>query len=74
MRLFYNKYKKCQTVAGNLSWSHYCYLIYIEDDDNETIGIILCTGKKGATMEYTLGGLSINIFASTYTYYIPNKE
>ena len=33
MRLFYNKYKNCQPLAGNLSWSHYCYLIYIEDDD-----------------------------------------
>lgn len=33
MRLFYNKYKKFQTVFGILSWSHYCYLIYIEDDD-----------------------------------------
>lgn len=47
----------------------------IKDEyDNETIGIILCTGKKGITMEYALGGLSNNIFASTYTYYIPNKE
>ena len=47
----------------------------IKDEfDNETIGIILCTGKKGVTMEYALGGLSNNIFASTYTYYIPNKE
>ena len=42
--------------------------------DKETIGIILCTGKKGVTMEYALGGLSNNIFASTYTYYIPNKD
>lgn len=25
-------------------------------------------------LEYALGGLSNNIFASTYTYYIPNKE
>ena len=32
------------------------------------------TGKKGVTMEYALGRLSNNIFASTYTYYIPNKE
>ncbi len=47
----------------------------IKDEfDNETIGIILCTGKKGVTMEYALGGLSNNIFASTYTYYIHNKE
>ena len=33
MRLFYNKYKNYQTLSGKLSWSHYCYLIYIEDDD-----------------------------------------
>lgn len=25
-------------------------------------------------MEYALGGLLNNIFASTYTYYIPNKN
>lgn len=42
--------------------------------DNDTIGIILCKGKKEITMEYALGGLSNNIFASTYTYYIPNKD
>lgn len=47
----------------------------IKDEfDSNTIGIILCTGKKGVTMEYALGGLSNNIFASTYTYYIPNKN
>ena len=45
-----------------------------DEFDNETVGIILCTGKKGVTMEYALGGLSNNIFASTYTYYIPDKE
>jgi len=45
-----------------------------DEFDNETVGIILCTGKKGVTMEYALGGLSNNIFASTYTYYIPNKN
>lgn len=26
------------------------------------------------TMEYALGGLSNNIFTSSYTYYIPDKE
>ena len=45
-----------------------------DEYDNETIGIILCTGKKGVTMEYALGGISNNVFASTYTYYIPDKE
>jgi len=33
MRNFYLKYEICQPVASKLSWSHYCYLIYIEDDN-----------------------------------------
>jgi len=45
-----------------------------DEYDNETIGIILCKGKKEVTMEYALGGLSNRLFASTYTYYIPNKD
>ena len=45
-----------------------------DEDDNETIGIILCTGKNGVTLQYALGGLSNKIFASTYTYYIPDKD
>ena len=43
-------------------------------EKTNAIGIILCNGKKGVTMGYALGGLSNNVFASTYTYYIPNKE
>lgn len=45
-----------------------------DEFDKETIGIILCKGKKEITMEYALGGLSNNVFTSTYTYYIPDKE
>ncbi|MCM1245890.1 MAG: PDDEXK nuclease domain-containing protein [Roseburia sp.] len=55
------------------------YLNYYEnevndEDDNKPIGIILCTDKDALTAEYALGGLSSNIFASKYTYYIPDKE
>lgn len=32
MRLFYLKFPNCQTLSGNLTWSHYCELIYVEDD------------------------------------------
>lgn len=42
--------------------------------DGKPIGIILCAEKDKVMLEYALGGLSNNIFASTYTYYIPNKE
>ena len=55
------------------------YLNYYEnevndEDDNKPIGIILCTDKDSVAEEYALGGLSTNIFASKYTYYIPDKE
>lgn len=62
-------------AAGQLNM----YLNYYEnevndEDDNKPIGIILCTDKDALTAEYALGGLSNNIFASKYTYYIPEKE
>ena len=59
-------------AAGQLNM----YLNYYENDvdDNKPIGIILCTDKDALTAEYALGGLSNNIFASKYTYYIPEKE
>ena len=55
------------------------YLNYYEnvvnsDEDGKPIGIILCAEKDKVLLEYALGGLSNNIFASTYIYYIPNKE
>ena len=45
-----------------------------EPGDNPPIGIILCTDKDNVSAEYALGGLSNNIFASSYTYVIPEKE
>lgn len=61
--------------AGQMNMYINYYNNEIRDEyDKETIGIILCKGKKAITMEYALGGLSNNVFASTYTYYIPNKD
>lgn len=62
-------------AAGQLNM----YLNYYEHEvndegDNKPIGIILCTDKNSLAAEYALGGLSNNIFASKYTYYIPNKD
>ena len=36
MRLFYLKYPNCQTLSSKLSWSHYCELLYISDDDKRS--------------------------------------
>lgn len=45
-----------------------------DHDGNPPIGILLCTDKDSITVEYALGGLSNNIFASRYMLYMPNKE
>ena len=44
------------------------------ENDNPPIGIILCTDKDSVDVEYALGGISNNIFASRYVSYIPKKE
>lgn len=45
-----------------------------DSDDNPPIGIILCTDKGNFDVQYALGGLSNQIFASKYVLYMPNKE
>lgn len=51
MRLFYTRYKNFQPLAGNLSWSHYCYLIYIEDDDERKFYETECINEKWSKRE-----------------------
>lgn len=36
MRAFYLAYEKCQTVSGKLSWSHYCELLSIMDENKRS--------------------------------------
>ena len=85
--VFYNKFlksyvlidlKKDNLKAENLGQMN-LYLNYYEqavndEDDNKPIGIILCAEKDNVMMEFALNGISNNLFTSTYTYYIPNKE
>ena len=51
MKEFYNKYKNFQPLAGNLSWSHYCYLIYIEDDHERSFYEKECINSKWSKRE-----------------------
>lgn len=67
--------KLLQEAVGQLNMYLNYYAAEVNDpDDNPPIGIILCTDKTNVEAEYALGGLSNNIFASRYTYVIPNKE
>lgn len=45
-----------------------------DEDDNPPIGIILCTDINNIDVEYALGGLSNQIFASKYILYMPDKQ
>ena len=36
MRAFYLKYPICQSVTGKLTWTHYCELLSISDDDKRS--------------------------------------
>lgn len=62
-------------AVGQLNMYLNYYAAEVNDEyDNPPIGIILCTDKDSLAAEYVLGGLSNTIFASKYTYYIPDKE
>lgn len=85
--VFYNKILKTYVLIdlkmGNLKPENFgqmnMYLNYYEEEindegDNKPIGIILCADKDNVVAEYSIGGMNNNLFASNYTYYIPNQE
>jgi predicted nuclease of restriction endonuclease-like (RecB) superfamily len=55
------------------------YLNYLKDkeklpDENDPIGLILCTDKNKTIAEYALGGMNNRIFASKYKLQLPDPE
>ena len=44
------------------------------NDENKTIGLILCQNKSEAVVEYTLPENNEQIFASKYQTVLPSKE
>ena len=43
-------------------------------DDNPPIGLLLCTGKDHALVEYALAGIDNTLFVSKYQLELPTKE
>ena len=85
--VFYNKPLKVYVIVelkttkllpeavGQLNMYLNYYATEVNDeDDNPPIGIILCTDKNSIDVEYALGGLSNQIFASKYVLYMPDKQ
>ena len=62
-------------AVGQLNMYLNYYANEVNDaDDNPPIGIILCTDKGNFDVQYALGGLANQIFASKYVLYMPDKE
>jgi predicted nuclease of restriction endonuclease-like (RecB) superfamily len=85
--VFYNKILKAYVLidlkmdelkpeyVGQMNAYLNFYKMEVNDiGENPPVGIILCKTNKDVVAEYALGGLSNQVFASTYVYYIPNKD
>ncbi|MFT4303772.1 MAG: PDDEXK nuclease domain-containing protein [Candidatus Woesearchaeota archaeon] len=85
--LFYNIYLKCYVIIElkTSKFSHKdtgqmnFYLNYVKKelnnkDDNDPIGIILCTDKHDVQVEYATSGILNKVFVSKYKLYLPSKK
>jgi len=85
--LLYHRVLKC-LVAIDLKISEFTYadagqmnlyLNYLKDkekfpEENDPVGIILCSDKKKTIVEYALGGMNNKIFTSKYKLQLPEPE
>jgi len=85
--LFYHRVLKC-LIAIDLKIGEFThadagqmnlYLNYLKDkeklpEENEPVGLILCTDKKKTIVEYALGGMDNKIFTSKYKLQLPEPE
>jgi len=85
--VFYNCILKCYLLVdlkmGELSYRDVGQMdgyvrmfddLYIAEDDNPTIGLILCTDKNDAVARYSVLSERKQIFASKYMLYLPTEE
>ncbi|OGR08290.1 MAG: hypothetical protein A2511_11455 [Deltaproteobacteria bacterium RIFOXYD12_FULL_50_9] len=85
--VFYNCILKCYLLIdlkmGELSYKDVGQMdgyvrmfddLYIAQDDNPTIGLILCTEKNEAVARYSVLNERRQIFASKYMLYLPTEE
>lgn len=85
--VFYNCILKCYLLIdlkmGELSYRDVGQMdgyvrmfddLYIAEDDNPTIGLILCTDKNDAVARYSVLSERKQIFASKYMLYLPTEE
>ena len=85
--LFYHRVLKCLIVIdlkiGEFTHAdagqRNLYLNYLKDkeklpEENDPVGIILCSDKKKTVVEYALGGMNNKIFTSKYRLQLPESD
>jgi predicted nuclease of restriction endonuclease-like (RecB) superfamily len=85
--VFYNRLLRCfvlvdlkigelkhQDIGQMMMYVNYFDRTQKQEDENQTIGIILCKDKSKALVEMTLPQNNNQIFASKYLTILPNKE
>ena len=65
---------KHQDIGQRMMYVNYFDRFEKQDDENQTIGIILCKDKSKALVELTLPKDNNQIYASKYLTILPNKE
>ena len=65
---------KHQDIGQMMMYVNYFDRVEKTEDENPTIGIILCKDKSKALVEMTLPKENNQIFASKYLTVLPNKE
>lgn len=61
--------------AGQLNtYLNYYRKHEMAEGDNPPVGLLLCTDKDHALVEYAVGGMDENLFVSSYKVALPNRE
>jgi len=61
--------------AGQMNlYLNYAQQHLTEPGENDPVGIILCSGKDDAVVEYATGGINARVFASKYLTQLPDAE
>lgn len=85
--IFYHRILKCHVIIDlkidrfrheyasqlNLYMNYYKHEV-MQEDDNPPIGLLLCTDYGETTVQYSIEGLSQNIFVSKYQLQLPTEE
>ena len=85
--IFYHRILKCHVIIDlkidrfrheyasqlNLYLNYYRHEV-MQEDDNPPIGLLLCTDYGETTVQYSIEGLSQNLFVSKYQLQLPTED